>query len=221
MSEEQRNKLKAEIFGKLPESKSIAALIDQSNYPKLLELMADVEREHGKIACQILLKELEIAHPEAYRKWRIDVKEAKQKITLALAKGHLSYKESPFQGLLQIDWNILCELAINKTQLERIAKTVIEELDYISVAEFLDHYEQFIERPDPESIKELPEAWPNALKIAATFPPLYEFAEQLYCNLPTKQQTSASRKVLVNNLAKALVVAAGNLQRNRLKLESH
>lgn len=221
---DRRKKLLNDMFGKIGiDAATIVEWIRDSKMEALLKAMQDIEEKHGAGVCSLLMKEVEIYHPEEYRKYRKMVEDARASVLEFLDRKDVQVKVDPsVQGIKRIDatnenidlsvltqedYDILLSHETSKSDIVHLANRFVKKLNVIDVSAFLADY-KLIESGEKELPEGFPNNWPQMLKASFIWPEVRLLAERLIFKVVEEERTDLTMDLIMNNLAKGLYLSA-------------
>lgn len=202
-------KLMNELCGQIPTAETVVQLIEEANYEKLLTLFQDVQESHGAGVANLLMKQVQIAHPEAYAKYKAQLEQS----TTIILQAHdraVDQLNSLAHGLSETDYQVLLTEKLEQSQINYIVKVFFEKAAYIDLQAFLNWMD--IVETVPSGF---PESWPDGLILAYSYEPLQAYVQQVYHNMPEALRTEENLALLMNRLAQGLTQAAWKFGRSQ------
>ena len=200
-------KMVNDVFGDLPKAEVIAGLIDEANYDKLLVLLQDVQTSHGVGVANLLMQQVQMAYPEAHKKYKDQLKQSTATILNAHGKAVEQLNSIAHGGFVLGDYKVLLAEPTIQSHLIYVKKKFFDGVDMVDVQAFMDMI------ADAETVPPgYPEAWPDALKFAFGYTPLIDYGRQVYHNLPEELKTEDSAVIIFNKFARVLAYIVWEIQ---------
>lgn len=219
----RRQKLKEELAGAgLPTAQEIADLIDESNFEKLLEMIVDLDREHGAWVPAMLMKEVSMYHPEQHKRYQASLKESRKQVVEFINRRDVtvqtvestevalsSISQNRYRHLIEADYQYLLNEKLEQSHYNYLIKIFIEGLEILKPAVFVKYYQA-----DPVIDEDLPSSWPRLLKAVYHWSQMQEFVRNIFHHWPKDLAYKSKEHIVYQNLAVAFSIHVSHYQRN-------
>lgn len=199
-----RREVLGELFGELPSTATIADLVRESNYEKLVVLCQDVLKHSGDKALAALFATFEIEYPEEHAQYKQRVAEDRQLVFTAKQKQEPKSRylntNKQYAPSLQ-EYELLLQPATNIPHIRRLGLAFVVNSGYVDVK----HFAGWIDSDPQLPANNFPENWPYTMKLAACYPNLQALIVKVSSEIPPDLRGGADEFPLVTtNLIKAL-----------------
>jgi Txe/YoeB family toxin of Txe-Axe toxin-antitoxin module len=218
--EEWRRQVLGDLFGTVPSTETIAGLVRESNYDKLVNLAMDVLKSHGQETFALLMKTFEIDYPKEYEMYQRRLAEDRQLVYTTYQKPQqkapvietIDPTEEDYKKLLT---NYVPNGTNNREIYQawrEIGNAFLIKTGYVDIAQYY-----YWADSDPELPKhKFPENWPWTMKQAACYGNLQAALVKADANLPEhlKGQNENEYGLMLTNLCKGLCILEQDYERS-------